>query len=96
MANISGVPDREFLFPRGWFMVARIDELSATEPLSIRLLGRKMVGYLDQSGQPAVLDSVCPHMGADIAIGGKVDDGGVRCPFHGGRFGANGKCNNIP
>jgi 3-ketosteroid 9alpha-monooxygenase subunit A len=87
---------REFSFPRGWFMIAREDELSASEPLSIRLLGRKMVAYLDASGRPAVLDSVCPHMGADIAVGGKVDAGGVRCPFHGWRFGSDGRCNEIP
>src|SRR5579859_6485343 len=88
--------EREYQYPRGWFMIAREDELSAVEPLSVRLLGRKMVAYLDVSGRPAVLDSVCPHMGADIAVGGKVDQGGVRCPFHGWRFGADGRCNEIP
>ena len=96
MTKAVTVPVREFPYPRGWFMVARQDELSASEPLSVRLLGRKMVAFLDASGRPAVLDSVCPHMGADIAIGGKVDGGGVRCPFHGWRFGSNGKCNEIP
>jgi 3-ketosteroid 9alpha-monooxygenase subunit A len=96
MSNITIVPPRQFAFPRGWFMVAREDELSSSEPISLRLLGQKLVAYRDVSGRPVIMDSVCPHMGADIAVGGKLDQGGVRCPFHGWRFGPDGRCNEIP
>jgi 3-ketosteroid 9alpha-monooxygenase subunit A len=85
-----------FTYPRGWFMVARADELKAGEPLPLRFFGRKFVAFRDAEGNPAVLDATCPHMGASLAIGSAVDAGGVRCPFHHWRFGTDGRCNDIP
>ena len=93
---ISGVPVREYTYPRGWFMVALAEELSADRPLSLRFFGRKFVAYRRESGEPVVLDAICPHLGADIAAGGKVDGDGVRCPFHNWRFGPDGRCTDIP
>src|SRR5258708_6746176 len=77
-ATARQATEREFTYPRGWFMVARADELRAGETLSLRFFARKFVAYRTEAGQPVILDSVCPHMGADIAAGGKVDGDGVR------------------
>jgi 3-ketosteroid 9alpha-monooxygenase subunit A len=85
-----------FTYPRGWFMVARGDELKAGEPLPLRFFGRKFVAFRDAEANPAVLDATCPHMGASLAIGSTVEAGGVRCPFHHWRFGGDGRCNDIP
>lgn len=98
MSDTSTRPDaaREFTYPRGWFMVARADELRAGETLSLRFFARKFVAYRTDAGQPVILDSICPHLGADIAAGGKIDGDGVRCPFHNWRFGPDGRCTDIP
>lgn len=97
MDGALGQTEVKFDYPRGWFMIAREDELSDTEPMSVRLLGLKMVAWRNpETGAPVILDSVCPHMGADLAVGGKLDPQGIRCPFHGWRFGADGRCNDIP
>ncbi len=85
-----------FTYPRGWFMVTRGDELKAGTPMKLNFFGRKFVAFRDGEGNPVVLDAVCPHMGASLAVGSTVDEGGVRCPFHRWRFGADGKCNDIP
>ena len=85
-----------FTYPRGWFMVARADEVLADKPLPLKFFGRMLVAFWTADGSPAVLDGTCPHMGAALAVGGTVDGNGVRCPFHNWRFGPDGRCNDIP
>jgi hypothetical protein len=38
----------------------------------------------------------CPHLGADIAVGGTVTDDCITCPFHGWRFDGAGPNVEIP
>lgn len=42
------------------------------------------------------LDAYCPHLGANLAVGGTVVGETVRCPFHGWQFDPSGKCVHIP
>lgn len=43
-----------------------------------------------------VVDAFCPHLGANLAIDGKVEKDCITCPFHGWSFqGESGKCVNI-
>ncbi|GBM68856.1 Cholesterol 7-desaturase, partial [Araneus ventricosus] len=37
----------------------------------------------EESGQLYVLDAYCPHLGADLTVGGKVRGDCIECPFHG-------------
>lgn len=41
------------------------------------------------------MDRHCAHRGADLAFG-RLEDGGLRCPFHGWLFDADGKCLEAP
>lgn len=56
----------------------------------------------DEGGKVCALDAYCPHLGADLRIGGEVlteKDGSVciRCPFHGWLFrGRDGLCVRVP
>ena len=43
-----------------------------------------------------MLDAYCPHLGANIGHGGKVEGDTIRCPFHGWRFGGDGTCIEVP
>jgi len=38
---------------------------------------------------------ICPHRGVPLTLGFH-DDEGIICPYHGLRFGENGRCNRIP
>lgn len=38
---------------------------------------------------------VCPHRQAQLSQG-PVGDAGISCPYHGWRFGSDGRCNHIP
>jgi hypothetical protein len=51
--------------------------------MSIRAFSRELVLFRTQGGQPALLDAFCPHLGANLSVGGRVVDGNIRCPFHG-------------
>ena len=85
-----------FPVPNGWFIVSRSDELDPGQVKALYLFGRDLVLYRTASGQPRVLDAHCPHLGAHLAVGGKVEDECLRCPFHGWSFGPDGQCVDIP
>ncbi len=93
----------EFTFPRGWFMVADAEELK-DRPLPVRFFGQEFALYRGKSGRVVMLDAYCPHMGTHLARNntsyvvqdGQIEGDSIRCPYHGWRFGPDGKCNDIP
>ena len=53
--------------------------------------------FRGEDGKAYVLDAYCPHLGANLAVGGQVVGNCIECPFHGWRFNGNdGKCVKIP
>ena len=94
----------EFTYPRGWFVVADASKIGST-PVSERFFGKDVVLYRGGSGRIVMLDAYCPHMGTHlgrnktstlVVTGRHLDGDSIRCPFHGWRFGPDGKCNEIP
>ena len=83
-------------FPRGWFVVGFSDELKPGDIKSLKYFNETMMMYRGEDGVVRIMDSICPHLGADLAAGGKVIGDSVQCPFHHWRFGADGKCAEIP
>ncbi|XP_063289190.1 cholesterol 7-desaturase nvd-like isoform X2 [Pelobates fuscus] len=59
--------------------------------------GEQIAVYRTQDGRVYVVDAYCPHLGANLAIGGQVVGDCIECPFHGWQFrGEDGKCSRIP
>ncbi|MSP17155.1 MAG: aromatic ring-hydroxylating dioxygenase subunit alpha [Myxococcales bacterium] len=83
-------------YATGWFVVAISEELATGEVLSLQYFGQKLVLFRGESGEATVLDAHCPHLGADLGVGGTVVGDSIRCPFHAWRFGADGGCVEIP
>jgi 3-ketosteroid 9alpha-monooxygenase subunit A len=77
-------------FPSGWFQVAWADELAIGDVRPLHYFGRDLVLYRGRSGCQ-VLDAHCPHMGAHLGHGGVVVGDSIVCPFHGWRWGADGR-----
>lgn len=78
-----------------WQPAALVEELPAERPVkAIELLGQKMVLFRDQN-RYGLVDRACPHRGADLAFG-RLEDGGLRCAFHGWLFDVAGKCLETP
>jgi phthalate 4,5-dioxygenase oxygenase subunit len=86
-----------------WQPVALRDEFDPTldprmgeRPVkAVRLLGQDLVLFRDETGRFGLLDRGCPHRGADLAFG-RLETGGLRCPFHGWKFAADGTCLETP
>ena len=78
-----------------WYPVARSDELRNDQPFRTEIMGLRYVAFRDADGQAHVLRDVCPHRGGSLGKGW-VRDGAVVCPYHGWRFGGDGKCAHIP
>lgn len=79
-----------------WHPVALADELPAERPAkAVRVLGQDFVLFRDERGRHGLLDRDCPHRGADLAYG-RLEDGGLRCLFHGWLFDVDGKCLETP
>jgi nitrite reductase/ring-hydroxylating ferredoxin subunit len=82
--------------PNGWFRVAYADDLGPGDVLPLAYFGTELVLYRAEDGTAAVLDAYCPHLGAHLGHGGRVEGDGLRCPFHAWKWGADGGCRDIP
>ena len=79
-----------------WIPAALAEELNANRPLvPVRLMGEDLVLFRDDKGEIGLIGRYCPHRGVDLAYG-RLEDGGLRCPFHGWKFGVDGQCQEQP
>ena len=85
------------LLRRYWQPAALVDELSGTNrPIKpVKLMGESLVLFRDDKGRYGLIERGCPHRGTDLAYG-RLEDGGLRCAFHGWLFDVNGQCLETP
>lgn len=84
------------LMRRYWQPAALTEELAGNRPaVPVRLLGEDLVLFRDEEGRFGLLDRRCCHRGADLAYG-RLEDGGLRCPFHGWLYDVDGACLEQP
>jgi phthalate 4,5-dioxygenase oxygenase subunit len=84
------------LLRRYWQPAALSEELPAGGPARpVALLGEELVLFRDLSGQPGLLGRLCAHRGADLSYG-RLEDGGLRCPYHGWLYDIAGHCLEQP
>jgi nitrite reductase/ring-hydroxylating ferredoxin subunit len=83
-------------YPKGWFQVAYSRDIAVGDVASLHYFGSRLICYRGESGAVHVLDAYCPHLGADIAVGGTVREDCVVCPFHGWKFNGQGANVEIP
>ena len=98
--------DRSLTYPRqypcGWYRICDSDDIAQRGSVKHAFaLGREMVVFRsdDEHKQVFVLDAFCVHMGANLAVGGRVVPGTncLQCPFHLWEFsGEDGRCTKIP
>ena len=81
-------------YPASWYLFCASSQLK-DKPFSQRILGRQLLAYRKASGQVAVMDANCAHLGADLGCGTVVGES-IQCPFHHWRYGADGVCTSIP
>jgi phthalate 4,5-dioxygenase len=82
------------LLRRYWQPIALESELGK-DPLPVRIFGEDLVLFVDDQGRAGALDRRCAHRCTDISLG-RIEDGGIRCPYHGWLFGVDGQCLDQP
>ena len=79
-----------------WQPAALVDELQGPRAVRpVKLLGENLVLFRDEQGRYGLIDRHCAHRGADLAFG-RLENGGLRCAFHGWLFDVTGQCLETP
>jgi len=90
-----GTPCGE-LMRRYWQPVALAEELPpGGAPLSVRICGEDLVLFRDDQQRIGLLGLHCSHRGTDLSYG-RIEDGGLRCLYHGWLYDINGRCLEQP
>jgi phenylpropionate dioxygenase-like ring-hydroxylating dioxygenase large terminal subunit len=64
-------------------------------PVRVLLLGERLIGFRDTTGQVGLLGNHCPHRGASLFYARNAECG-LRCVYHGWKFDAAGRCVDMP
>ncbi|WP_433558732.1 Rieske 2Fe-2S domain-containing protein [Pseudonocardia xinjiangensis] len=85
------------LLRRYWTPALLVSELPApdSDPVRVRLLGEDLVAFRDTNGRVGLIQENCPHRGASLYFG-RNEECGLRCPYHGWKFDADGACVDMP
>lgn len=90
-----GTPGGE-LFRRYWQPVALSEELpKGAAPMPVRLMSEDLTLFRDEDGRLGLVDRHCAHRGADLSYG-RIEDGGLRCLYHGWLYDVSGNCLEQP
>ncbi len=90
-----------------WYFALSSRDVTAGKLVHKKLLGEPVLFGRTKSGEAFALKDLCPHRGVllsagrllapgDSAVGETVTSDQVECPYHGWRFGADGRCAAIP
>ncbi|HWP58651.1 MAG TPA: Rieske 2Fe-2S domain-containing protein [Candidatus Acidoferrales bacterium] len=88
-----GTPAGEW-FRRYWVAVGAARDLHDI-PQAVKVLGEELVLFRDEFGRLGLLGLHCPHRGTSLEYG-DIEDGGLRCPYHGWLFDVGGRCLEMP
>lgn len=81
--------------PNAWYCVGRADTLRIGAMRAVSVNEEQIVVGRDTSGALFALRDRCPHRGMALSKG-RFDGDTVMCPFHGWRFGTEGRCRDVP
>ena len=64
-------------------------------PVRVKLLGERLLAVRDDGGRYGLIDEFCLHRRVSLWFGA-VEADGIRCPYHGWKYGLDGQCTEIP
>ncbi len=88
-----GTPGGDML-RRYWHPIGFIEELKE-RPIRRRLLGEDLVLFRDEHGKMGLLALRCSHRGTSLEFG-HIEDGGLRCCYHGWLYDVEGRILEMP
>jgi phthalate 4,5-dioxygenase len=92
LCRVEGDAPMGQVMRRHWLPACMSEEVAEPDgaPVRSRLLGEDLVVFRDTEGRVGVLDEHCPHRGASLFFG-RNEDCGLRCLYHGWKFGVDGE-----
>jgi phenylpropionate dioxygenase-like ring-hydroxylating dioxygenase large terminal subunit len=79
-----------------WQPVATAEEMAPGKPpMPVRIMGEDLVLFRDPENRLGLIGLNCPHRGTDLSYG-RIEDGGLRCLYHGWLFDIQGRCLEQP
>lgn len=81
--------------PNAWYCVGRAAAIAGGKMRAVALNGEQVVLGRGKDGALFALRDRCPHRGMALSKG-KFDGDTLMCPFHGWRFGTDGRCRDVP
>lgn len=69
--------------------------VNAGDPVRVTLLGEDFVAFRAEDGTVGILDEMCRHRSASLVLG-RVEGCGIRCIYHGWKFGPDGTVLETP
>jgi phenylpropionate dioxygenase-like ring-hydroxylating dioxygenase large terminal subunit len=91
-----GTPMGE-VFRRYWTPIALASQIAEPDgaPVRARFCGEDYVLWRDTKGRLGLMDELCPHRGASLALA-RVEDCGIRCLYHGWKYDVEGRLLDTP
>jgi 5,5'-dehydrodivanillate O-demethylase oxygenase subunit len=83
------------LMRRYWIPIAPSLQLAENPVRKVRVLGEDLVLFKDGSGRLGLVGDRCLHRGVELQFG-IPEANGLRCPYHGWLYGADGQCLDTP
>ena len=92
----KGTPMGE-LFRQYWIPAMLASELPENDcpPVRAELLGEKLIAFRDTEGRYGLVEEFCAHRRVSLWFG-RVEEGGIRCPYHGWKYDHTGQCVDVP
>ncbi len=79
-----------------WIPVVLSSEVAAGGRVKrVKLLGERLIAFRARNGRPGLVGEFCPHRLASLYFG-RVEEAGMRCVYHGWKFGMDGRCLEMP
>ena len=90
-----GTPGGELL-RRFWQPLCPAGEITEENPKKrVRIMGEDLLVFRDAQGNLACVEEHCKHRGASLYYG-YVEEGGIRCCYHGWLYDVKGQCTETP
>ena len=85
------------LFRQYWIPVTPAADMREPggRPIRVKLLGEDLVLFRALNGDLGIIGAFCAHRLAPLFFG-RVEEDGLRCPYHGWKFAPDGRCMEMP
>src|SRR5213595_2087433 len=85
------------LFRQYWLPALLAEELPENDspPVRVKILSERLIAFRDSEGRYGLIDEFCAHRGVSLWFG-RVEEGGLRCAYHGWKYDITGQCLEVP